>query len=510
MQKLLSLVRQLQPFTHSEAGYEDNSRNFAESLKSGGFTVTDASASGVTETNLTNNDAAFVCLYRSYGEGADAVYDDYSLTDSTGRTKLSPTTEELEVIEYACKNFDNVIIVVNSANTMELGFIEANGEYTDPYSGNTYDFTNIKGALWMGDPGLNGIGAVVDIIKGDINPSGRTVDTFANTLMNNPANQNFGSYTYSNANNVGYLSEENFVQYEEGIYLGYRYYETAYTEAQAGNYEGFDYDTEVVYPFGYGLSYTTFDMKYDGTPTFDESTNEFIFNVQVTNTSSVAGKQVVEIYVHQPYTKGGIEKSEVLLAGYAKTSTLEAGASETVKITVNRDNITSYDSKVNKCYVLESGEYNFFLSENAHSFANISTSDTYKCYNYTLEKTLIYNDSNDGKRTTDEVTATNQFDDMTDGMSSVMSRSDFKETFPTSPTESDLVASQAVLDSLKKFDLSTANDSVEQIPWTDSTDTTYTLADMRGLDFNDEKWQFYIEQFSVESLYNMYKKRRMD
>lgn len=493
-------------FTHSAAGYKDNSRNFAEELEKGGYTVTDASLTGVDENNLSNNDAAFVCLYRSYGEGGDAVYDDYSLTDSTGRTKLSPTEEELKVIDFACQNFDNVIIVVNSANTMELGFVEANGDYTDPYSGTTYDFSHITGALWMGDPGLNGIGAVVDVINGNINPSGHTVDTFASSLMNAPANQNFGSYTYSNANNIGYLDEEHFVQYEEGIYVGYRYYETAYAEALAGNYAGFDYNTEVVYPFGYGLSYTTFDMEYDGTPSYDESTNEFTFNVRVTNTGDVAGKQVVEIFAHQPYTYGGIEKSEVLLAGYAKTSLLEAGESETVTITLNRDYLCSYDAEENQSYVLEAGDYNFYVSENAHSWASIDVADTTKYYTYTLDHTLIYNDANDGARTTDLVTAENQFDEMKDGMSdTVMSRSDFAGTFPASPTAEDCVASDAVLENLKTFDLASADDSAEQIPWTDSTDTTYTLADMRGLDYNDEKWQYFIEQFSAESLANMYR-----
>lgn len=493
-------------FTHNPNPLEGNSRNFAEALEKGGFTVTDASATGVNETNLSNNDAAFVCLYRSYGEGADAVYDDYSLTDETGRTKLSPTVEELETIAFACANFNNVIIVVNSANTMELGFVEANGAYTDPYSGTTYDFSNIKGALWMGDPGINGIGSVVGVINGEINPSGHTVDTFASRLMNAPVNQNFGSYTYSNANNIGYSAEEYFVQYEEGIYSGYRYYETAYAEAAAGNYEGFDYDTEVVYPFGYGLSYTSFDMEYEGTPAFDEAANEFTFQVKVTNTGNTAGKQVVEIFAHQPYTYGGIEKSEVVIAGFAKTSLLGAGESETVTVTVNRDYLTSYDADENQCYVLEAGDYNFFLSENAHSWASIDTADETKCYTYTLADTLIYNDSHDGKRSTDEVTAVNQFDEMKDGMSdSVMSRADFAGTFPTAPTEADMVASDAVLNELKVFDLSTADDSAELIPWTDSTDTTYTLADLRGVDYDDEKWQSYIEQFSVESLSNMYK-----
>ncbi len=158
-----------------------------------------------------------------------------------------------------------------------------------------------------------------------------------------------------------------------------------------GNYEGFDYEKEVVYPFGYGLSYTTFETAFEGTPEYNDGI--YTFNVKVTNTGDKAGKDVVEIYAEAPYITGGIEKSKVVLAGFAKTNELEAGASETLTITVASEDLASYDYKNNGCYVLDAGAYNFYLSENAHSWAEIDTEDTTKFFSNELSET-VFNSEN--------------------------------------------------------------------------------------------------------------------
>ncbi len=180
-----------------------------------------------------------------------------------------------------------------------------------------------------------------------MNPSGHTPDIYARVLANEPTYVNFGNYEYTNGTSLNtYLGASvYFVEYEEGIYVGYRYHETAAYEASQGNYAGYDYDQAVVYPFGYGLSYTTFDMKYADTPSYDADTDQYTFHVTVTNTGSVAGKGVAQIYVSQPYEVGQVEKSHVQLVGFDKTQLLQPGESETLTITASRDYFTNYDYK---------------------------------------------------------------------------------------------------------------------------------------------------------------------
>lgn len=460
------------------------------------------------------NDAAIVTFERNSGEGNDQKT---FIEGDNGRTGLSLSSAELNLLQYVCGNFNKVIVLVNSSNSMELGFVKDGGNYHDKYTGKDYDFSNIKAALWVGGVGSTGCLAIADVLQGEINPSGHLVDTYARDLTQDPSFNNFGNYEYSNIDysSGDYYDKANtdfFVEYEEGIYVGYRYYETAAKEAADGNYDGFNYDNAVLYPFGYGLSYTTFDLAYDGTPTYDDSTNMFNFKVKVTNTGNVSGKQVVQIYCNQPYIKGGVEKSQVVLAGYAKTSVLEPGASEDVTVTVNRDYIASYDYKTDKCYILDKGDYNFYLSENAHSWVNIDATDTAKCYTYTLDDKITFN--KDNKRSSDKIAAVNQMDDETnfmftdtakEGYATNFSRADFKGTFPTSPTDKDMMANDKILAGLKKYDVTKEATTTDTTPLTDYTGTKLQLIDLRGKDYTDPLWDTYIQQFSVESMYNMYK-----
>ena len=500
----------------------------ADELTAAGLVVTDnsttLSSSGLTDAGWAgggSGDAAIVTIYRSYGEGNDAK----TLAADGVRTELSLSQAELTLLDLACASFDRVIVLMASANVMESGFLTAGANYRDRFfdPDTVRDYSHITGALWISSNyGANGAAALADVLTGVVNPSGRLVDTFISDFRYSPVDYNYGDYTYTNGDlgTAGYqcnpttaasgYTKTTFVEYEEGIYTGYRYYETAAYEASQGNYAGFDYDRVVVYPFGYGLSYTAFDMRWAETPVFDEASNTFLFKVNVTNTGSAAGSDVAEIYVSAPYIRGGVEKSHVNLVGFAKTGVLEPGQTETVEITVNRDYICSYDYKDAGCYILDAGDYDFILSENAHSWAD---NDAGRVWTWTLGSKLVFDESN--KRPTDGTAAVNRFDAITNwkftdtpqsgtGYAVNFSRADFAGTFPTAPTGNDYVAQDRVLNDRKKLDTEAVDTYIEDIVITDSTMTSYTLADMRGVDYDDPKWELFIEQLSEDKLIEMY------
>lgn len=507
----------------------------SDALTLSGMNVLDQTVTGVS-TGLNENgwnesadyssyhDAAIVTIYRSYGEGNDAKI----LAADGVRTELSLSEAELDLLDKACQTFNTVIVLLASSNVMEVSYLVAEDSYVDPYynTDKTYDFSNIKGALWLTQQiGESGAQAVVDVLNGTINPSGHLTDTWINNFKNDPTLVNSGDFAYTNGDlgSSGYKSNPTnaiegyttttFVEYEEGIYFGYRYFETAYYEVQKGNYEGFDYDTVVVYPFGYGLSYTTFDMEYEGTPSFDDASNKYTFNVKVTNTGDKAGKQVVQIYANTPYVEGGVEKAQVVLAGYAKTGKIEAGESETVTITVDRDYICSYNYKGEGSYILDAGDYNFYLSEDSHDWADTELTDSSKVWTWNLDEKIVYDKEN--ARPSDKVAAVNQLDNTTNwkftdeaqtatGYAVNFSRADFAGTYPTAPKGDDYVANQQIITDRTKFDTDGVDTYTDDIIITDSTMTSYTLADMRGVDYNDPKWDAFIEQFSEDKLIEMY------
>lgn len=484
-------------------------------------------------------DTAVITIKRNSGEGNDQVTDSGSA--EYHRTGLSINNAELALIDYACDNFSQVIIVINAANTMELGFLDENdpnmhnGYYTDPYSGQTYNFSKIVGAYWAGCVGSQGGTALARILNGEVNPSGHTPDIYARYLRNDPSYVNFGSFEYTNSASLNsYATRTYFVEYEEDIYIGYRYHETAAAEAAKGNYEGYDYDTEVVYPFGYGLSYTTFSHEYDGTPTYDEESETFTFNVKVTNTGDVAGKGVAQIYVNVPWEEGQVEKAHVTLGGFAKTDVLDPGESEVLTIEIKQDYFTSYDYINEKAYLLDAGEYKFYLAsdeEGSHSWQTIdkmSASEQEKVlWTYEIAEKIVFNEEN-GKRASDEIVATNVMDDETnykfrqytgssvsgDGYIYDFTRSDFAGSFPTAPTGQDyVVTDERAMEGIAKYDVwSEENQNapdeqgnpITETPAVNTDETAYTLADMRGVDINDPKWDDYINQFTIDKMVEMF------
>lgn len=425
------------------------------------------------------SDVAIVVITRKGGEGFDLPLDmaDYSGSEA-GRSYLELTPNEEDLIAMAKENFSTVIAVINSPNAMELGFLE----------------DGIDAALWVGTPGSTGCNAIGNALVGAVNPSGRTVDTFPYEVESAPSYYNFGSYDYSN---IGYVNGAMFagtgdaaagedpyhyVEYVEGIYVGYRYYETAAAD-------GFiDYDTTVQFPFGYGLSYTTFDETLDSVTL---SGDVVTATVTVTNSGDVAGKQVVEIYCTAPYTLGGIEKSEVVLVGFDKTRLLEPGESQTVTIEFSRDDMASYDYTGVKAeggaYVLEQGDYEISLRTDSHTVVDSKT--------ISISRDYIFNDANDGARSGDLTTASNQFDDVSFGDGLVyVSRADWAGTMPTERSASTKEATPEQLEALTNPQLIDMGD-VDDI--TTGAHNGLVLADMSGLDYDDPQWDALLDQVTL-------------
>ena len=314
-------------------------------------------------------DYAIVTFSRSGAEGASPSMDyDGDGSTLTGTTYLELTQEEKDLLTFCKENYAHTIVLVNSAAAMELGFVDSE-EY------------NVDACLWIGHPGEAGVVGVGTILTGRTNPSGRLVDTYAYDMTTNPTYYNTDDNRYANADN------QTFYQYEEGIYVGYRYYETAdavgyfdseeFTSHEFKNGTASGYEEVVQYPFGYGLSYTEFTEEITASDIALEAHGTNSVTVNVTNTGDVAGKNVVQLYMEAPYQtdtenfgiKGvGLEKSKVVLVGFEKTDTLEPGASQEVTIEFDTDDLASFDNFGQGCYVLEAGDYKFNVQKDAHQW----------------------------------------------------------------------------------------------------------------------------------------------
>jgi len=420
------------------------------------------------------NDAAVVFIGRGGGEGGDLTCDmqGWDSNYTQGQHQLELNKDEKDMIALAKQHFDKVVVIINSSNAMELGELE-----TDP---------GVDAILWVGSPGQVGFNAVGQVLSGGVNPSGRTADIYPADFTKDPTFVNFGDYAYSNING-GY-----FVHYEEGIYYGYRYYETAAAE-------GFiNYDEAVVYPFGHGLSYTDFSWSIAGQRLGDVD-GDIEIDVTVTNTGSVAGKDVVQLYYSAPYTKGGIEKSQVVLGAFAKTKLLNAGESETVTLKMAVEDMASYDYKNAKAYVLEKGVYQLLIQNDSHN-----PKGDISAISYDVSATVTYKDGRSG----DKIPVTNQFDDVNvlftdskqDGYITDFSRADFARTFPTAPTAADMLATEAIVAGFVPYNAAAVNaESDVDMPAT-GIQSGLSLIDLRGLDYDDPLWEVFLDQLTIDDM----------
>ena len=438
------------------------------------------------------SDVAVVVLSRKAGEGHNDIpmdvrkaaydnnsdeYDDFP----EGEHYLQLSQTERDMVDMVCSNFDNVIVIYNGANQFELGFAD--------------EYPQIKSVVWCPGTGNVGFNALGKVFSGEVNPSGKTPDTFIYDMTTAPWWNNAEKTEYTNLADMAVegmnagaaqVYAPAFTNYVEGIYVGYKYYETA---AQEG---AIDYDKTVQYPFGYGLSYTEFEQKMGE---LEEKDGQISVDVEVTNTGDVAGKDVVEVYYKPPYTNGGIEKSSANLIEFAKTDLLQPGESQTVTVTFSIEDMASYDENNAKAYVLEKGDYVISINSDSHTVLDQKT--------YTADTDVVYEEEN--KRVSDDTAATNVFEDAK-GDVTYLSRADhfanYKEATaePASAELGEPYASEYHLNS--NFDKTTYLNDEDVMPTT-GADNGLTLEDMRDADYDDPRWEKLLDQLSVDEMANM-------
>ena len=467
------------------------------------------------KTFADHNDAAIVTLSRWGGEGTDM-----SLKDSEGVSQLAlhPTERDLLTMIKDSGDFDKIIVLINSVYPLELGELADYG---------------VDACLWIANPGYYGLPGVVNVLTGAANPSGRLVDTYAADADSSASMQNYGTnaMVFTNSSELA-PHEQKYVVYQEGIYVGYKYYETRYADAvmgtgnasgSAGIYasEGnsWNYADEVVFPFGYGLSYTTFEQTLDSV-TYDEETDTFTATVTTTNTGEVAGKVPVELYVQLPYTAGGVEKSAIQLIAYDKTDILQPDASEVSTITFDRYLMASYDINAHEGkggYILDAGTYYFAVGDDAHDalnnvlaareftglydpFGEAVAGDTNCVKTYELAE-LDDTSYLQSQYTDAEVHNLYDFADVNyyydEPVVQYLSRSDWQGTFPQRVT---LTANDTVKAALEtsKLDIKQGTKPLSEVTY--EQPKTLSLADMWEVPFDDERWTTLVQQLSIEEL----------
>ena len=482
------------------------------------WTLPEPNVSLYTDEMMENakafSDTAMVVITRVGGEGADLPTDMASVVDGSwirrvaqaygsergtayyngtyddslnegndwdkGDHFLQLSNREEDLLDLVTANFDNVILVYNGANAFQMDFLK--------------DYPQIKGVLLCPGTGQSGFEGFGKVVSGEVNPSGRTVDTYVSNLKNAPWWNNFGDFKYTNTEELNSDSSffdpegttPSFVNYVEGIYVGYKFYETAADEGLI------NYDDEVVFPFGYGLSYTSFTKEMSGITNDGTSLN---FTVTVTNTGSVAGKDVVEIYSNPPYTNGGIEKSSANLLDFAKTSELAPGESQTIEFSIPVEDLASYDYQTNGCYVLEAGDYVISANDDSHNVADSQT--------YTVASDIVYNESN--KRGSDAVAATNEFD-FAEGEITYLSRADgfanYAEATAAPATYEMTDEQKAAFDNAHTYTEAgyQNDDDANAADITTGAKNGLKLVDLRGVDYNDAKWDQLLDQMTIDEM----------
>ena len=528
--------------------YEDNSRSgsgrpanppMTSGQRLAGFGLGETPVSSYGSDLVSSygdyDDAAIVVFSRIGGEGFDLPRT--MATDFTYSTALddadSPTSHYLELgkyekqlLEYVKEHFSTVIVLLNTGSTMELGGLASD--------------SGIDAVMWIGFPGSTGIMAVGQLLAGKsddgekLSPSGRTTDTWAADFTKDPTWYNTGIYGSEKGNRYLYDGSETayaFVNYEEGIYAGYRYWETRGYEEEKADPESDWYAENIVYPFGYGLSYTTFDwdITFSKSGSDDLSADDTITaTVTVTNTGDYAGKDVVQLYYTAPYYEGGIEKSQVVLADFAKTDTLypadEANGeskpnSQQITLTLKARDMASYDyADANengfKGYELDAGDYVISVRKDAHTAADSQT--------YNLKEGATLRTDTDARGNT--VTVENRFDDVSAGISgdltyeAYISRSDFAGTVPSDYiTDAERTLTEEQKEALDLSIRRNYTQSDEGKPWqvtgaapsTTPVDSGLSLADMLydengeyvgKVDYDDPRWETLLNEISLDEM----------
>lgn len=452
---------------------QDVPRNM-KAVIDGTYDPRDEIANGNKEYNY------FACSYTNNGN-----YDDFD----EGESYLELSNTEESMIEKVCAEFNEVVVVINANNPMELGWVD--------------EYDSISSVILAPGTGATGMAALGEILNGSVNPSGRTVDTYVYDLKDTPTYNNYGSFLYNNVEDlkadfteadIDFQGVLSFLNYVEGIYVGYKFYETADAEGLI------HYEEKVQYPFGYGLSYTSFTQEIEN---FTDGENSVSFDVKVTNTGEVAGKDVVEIYYTPPYQNGGIEKAAVNLADFGKTQVLEPGESEIITFTLAKEEFASYDSNAIKAetsgYLLEAGDYVISLRSDSHTILDEET--------VYIDADIDYSVTG---RESDDAVATNQLQDYAKGNVTYLSRADgfanYAEATAAPGVEmyvmSDEIRKSVMEKSVAYYDSTKYDNPEDEMP-TIEANNGLVAADLTGKEYDDPLWEELLDQLSVEDMINM-------
>ena len=409
-------------------------------------------------------------LYRNNGS-----YDDFE----AGQHYLELSRTEKDLVDLVTSNFDDVILVYNGANMLELDWVA--------------NYPQIKSVLLCAGAGATGFNALGNIISGEVNPSGKTADTWLKDLTQAPWYNNIGHFAYNNVEDVTTAAKAaweradgivSFVRYVEGIYMGYRFYETANDVGMAG----FNYDDVVMYPFGYGLSYTTFSQEMG---TLNVSGTTATVDVAVTNTGSTAGKDVVELYYTPPYTEGGIEKASVNLVAFDKTDLLEPGQTQTLTLTFELEDMASYDTNGTGGYLLEAGDYVISLRTDSHTVVDSQT--------YTVASDVTYGASN--LHNGDLIAAENRFGFAAGDVTYLSRANGFANFAQATAAPADFAIHETVQGN-GTYDPTVFNDANDVMPTTGAKNGL-ELFDLRGADYDDPRWEQLLDQVTVSEMVDL-------
>ena len=478
---------------YSKLGKRDSSN----STFNKGWSLPEVTADRYTDEIMTKaeafSDTAVITLARVGGEGYNDMPQDMSQLPAdkyrnnsdkyadfqAGESYLQTSRTESDMIDLVCRNFDKVIFLYNGSNPMQLGFLK--------------DHPQIRAALWVPAPGNVGFDSLGEILSGRINPSGRTTDTFLYDMRKAPWWNNAAATDYENlkskavslpvAKGVTFKLKPSYINYVEGIYVGYKYYETAASEG------AIDYDSTVQFPFGYGLSYTSFSQKMSDIKDEGDSLG---FAVTVTNTGSASGKDTVEVYSNPPYTNGGLEKATANLIALKKTRLLDPKQSQTIKVSIPKERLASYDYLGHKAYVLERGAYEISIKSDSHHVIDHK--------DYTVDKDVVYGKGN--PRPSDKAVATNHIDEVAGDVHYLSRKDHFAnyEQATTAPALKELPKKYVdQYHTNADFDRATYSRKQDTMPTTGARNNL-KLAQLRGASADDPRWDKLLDQMSVKDM----------
>ena len=454
-------------------------------------------------------DAAIVVLSRIGGEGADSYFD-HTLADGKNYLALNDIERDMLKNIKALKDagkIGKIIVLINTSNALQVDFLK-NNEF------------GVDATLWIGGVGQTGLNAVAEIISGKVNPSGGLADTYCYDNYSSPVMQNFTPIQYQGDLSLIPGHADTYMIYQEGIYVGYKYYETRYEDVVmgTGNTAGYKYDDDVAFPFGYGLSYTTFEYS-DMTMVYDKAAQTYTITVKVTNTGDVAGKEAVQIYVQSPYTQydidNKVEKAAVQLVGFEKTQILQPGASETLTIVVDGDYVASYDAYGAGTYIMDAGDYYFTAATDSHNAVNnVLAAKGYTTANgmdadgnatlvckWTNEEfdATTYATSDAGVKIENQLSESDP--NLNDNVDDIvyLSRNDWTATMPSLEKTVKFVLNEYLIAGLQDEKYKADPNTTVQMP-TLGADNGMKLVDMIGKDYDDPAWDKLLDQLTFDEM----------